>query len=481
MVVQVKIQNEIVVYLNNETRIMKMFTNNSLLSKLAFAASFILVTTGFSAQVSAQETLTIQQAIERMLQNNLNIKQAVLNVSTSTVNLEQSKAALYPSLNGSLDNSLNFGRSLNSATNQLVSNKFYQGIGNLSTSVDLFGGFAKINQIRQNKILLDAGNSNLDKVKNDLILQVVTAYFQVVFNTDLLAASKEQLLVAQQTEEREEALLDAGNKTLADISQAKAQVATAELNVTNAQNQLTISYLTLSQLMEMRPDSSDYVVIKPTVQDIVTAQKSYDINEVYNSSLSIFPDIKLARLNREAAEKGVAVAKGALSPRISLGGGIGSRYSYLLGSGMLGSIPNAHLFDQINNNFYQNIGLSLQIPIFNGFSARSNVKRAKINYEDYKIQEQLVRNNLNKVIAQAIADLRAADSRYRSTENTFNAQKDAFNVIEQRYNVGLVNSLDYNTARTNRNTAETDFIQAKYDLLFRSKVIDYYLGKQINF
>lgn len=460
---------------------MKMFTSNNLYFKLTFSASLVLVMMGFSTSLHAQETITIQQAIERMLQNNLNIKQAVLNVSTSQVNLQQSKAALYPSLNGTLDNSLNFGRSLNTATNQLVSNKFYQGTGGLSTSVDLFGGFAKLNQIRQNKILLDAGNSNLDKIKNDLTLQVVTAYFQVVFNTDLLKASKEQLLVSQQTEEREKALLDAGNKTLADISQAKAQVATAELNVTDAQNQLTISYLTLSQLMEMRADSDGYVVVAPTVQDIAMAQKSYDINEVYNSSLSIFPDIKLAQLNREAAERGVAVAKGSLSPRISLGGGIGSRYSYLLGSGLLGSVPNAHLFDQISNNFYQNIGLTLQIPIFNGLQARSNVKKAKINYEDYKIQESLAKNNLNKVIAQAVADLRAADSRYGSTQNTFNAQKDAFNVIEQRYNVGLVNSLDYNTARTNRNKAETDFIRAKYDLLFRSKVIDYYLGRQINF
>ena len=456
-----------------------MSTNNSLLSKLTFAVSFVIVTMGLSSNVSAQETITIQQAIERMLQNNLNIKRAVLSVSSSEVSLQQSKAALYPSLNGSLDNSLNFGRSLNGATNQLISQNFYGGNGGLNASVDLFGGFSKVNQIRQNKILLDAGNSNLDKVKNDLILQVVTSYFQVVYNVELLKASKEQLIVAQQTEQREEALLEAGNKTIADVSQAKAQAATAELNVTNAQNQLTISYLTLSQLMEMRSDSDNYSVVAPTIQEIATARKSYNVNEVYNASLSMFPDIKLARLNREAAEKGIAVAKGALYPTITLGGGLGSRYSYVVGTNLFN--PDSHFMDQISNNFYQNFGLSVRIPIFNGLSAKSNVKRAKIDYEDFKLQENLTKNTLNKVIAQAIADLRAADSRYSSTENTFNAQKDAFNVIEQRYNVGLVNSLDYNTSRTNMNKAETDFIQAKYDLLFRSKVIDYYLGKQINF
>lgn len=456
-----------------------MFTNNSLLSKLAGIAAVGFLSLGLSFSADAQEVLTIQQAIERMLQNNLNIKRAMLSVSSADVSLQQSKAALYPSLNGSVDNSLNFGRSLNGATNTLITQNFYAGNGGLNASVDLFGGFAKINQIRQNKILLEAGNSNLDKVKNDLILQVVTGYFQVVFNVELLKASKEQLVVAQQTEQREEALLDAGNKTIADISQAKAQVATAELNVTNAQNQLTISYLTLSQLMEMRSDNDNYTVVAPTIQEIATARKSYNISEVYNSSLALFPDIKLARLNREAAEKGVAVAKGSLYPRISLGGGLGSRYSYVLGANLFGVDP--HFSDQVSNNFYQNVGLNIQIPIFNGLSARSNVKKAKINFEDYKLQESLTKNNLNKVIAQAIADLRAADSRYSSTMNTFNAQKDAFNVIEQRYNVGLVNSLDYNTSRTNMNKAETDFIQAKYDLLFRSKVIDYYLGKQITF
>lgn len=454
-----------------------MFTNHSLLSKLKSIAAIGFLSLGFSLSAQAQEVLTIQQAIERMLQNNLNIKRAVLNVSSAAVDLQQSKAALYPTLNASADNSLSFGRGLNSTTFQVVNQKFYQGSGTLSTGVDVFGGLTKINQIRQNKILLAAGNSNLDKVKNDLILQVVTSYFQVVFNVELLKASKEQLLVAQQTEEREEALMDAGNKTVADVSQAKAQAATAELNVTNAQNQLTISYLTLSQLMEMRADTNEYSVVAPTIQDIAMAQKSYNVNDVYNSALSIFPDVKLAALNRQAAEKGIAVAKGALTPKISFGANLGTSYSYLLAA----ESQNQHFFDQVSSRFNQGIGLNLQIPIFNGLQARSNVKRAKINYEDYKLQESLTKNTLNKVIAQAIADLRAADSRYSSTLNTFNAQKDAFNVIEQRYNVGLVNSLDYNTSRTNRNKAETDFIQAKYDLLFRSKVIDYYLGRQITF
>ena len=455
---------------------MKIFTNHGLFSRLGCFVAAGCMSMCFSSSAQAQEVITIKQAVERMLQNNINVKQSALDVATADVNLSQSRAALFPTLNAGASNDLSFGRSLDQTTFQIRNQALSVTNGRLSTGVDLFGGLVKMNQIRQNKILLEAGKSALERTKNDLVLQVVTSYFQVVFNDDLLKASQEQLVVAQQTLERENALMDAGNKTMADISQAKAQVATAELNVTNAQNQLTISYLTLAQLMEMQADSANFKVVAPTIDDINYAQKSYNVNEVFTEALNRYPNIKLAQLNREAAEVGVKVAKGFQYPTLSLNGGIGSSYSYVFDED-----NNQPFTDQVNQRFNQFVGLSLQIPIFNGLTAKSNVKRAKIQYQGFINQEQLEKNNLNKVVAQAVADLRAADARYGSTEKTFNAQKDAFMVIEERYNVGLVNSLDYNTARTNRNRAEIDFIQAKYDLLFRSKVIDFYLGREITF
>ena len=456
---------------------MKKLTNNKFLPNLTRLCFLGLFVAGFTTDSLAQETITLPQAIDRMLQNNLTIKQGVLNVATSEVNLRQSRAAILPNLNATNSNNLSFGRGLDQTSFQIVNQKLYQGSGSIGTSVDIFGGFAKINQIKQNKILLEVDESNVDKIKNDLTLDVVVSYMQVVYNEDLLKASRQQLVVSQQTLKREDALLEVGNKTIADISQAKAQVSTAELNVTNAQNDLSISYLTLAQLMEMGTDTATFKVVAPTVAEIAIAQTDYDVRDVYNQALDNFPDIKLASLNALAAEKGIAIAKGSLYPSISLNAGLGSSYSYIFKT----LAPQDNFSTQIDDRFNQYIGLSLQIPIFNGLSAKSNVKRAKISYQNFKIQEQLAKNNLNKVIAQAVLDLKAAEGRYRSTENTFNAQKDAFNVIEQRYNVGLVNSLDYNTATTNRNRAEIDFIQAKYDLVFRSKVIDYYLGKQITF
>ena len=456
---------------------MKKFIHQHSLSKLTCIFLLGVLFTGFQNQVLAQQAITLPQAIDRMLENNLNIKQGALDVATADVNLRQSKAALLPSLNANSTNQVSFGRGFDQTSYAIVNQKLFTSSGSIGTSVDVFGGFAKINQIRQNKILLEANNSSLDKIKNDLVLNVVISYMNVVYNEDLLRASKDQLLVAEQTLKRENALMDAGNKTVADVSQAKAQVATAELNVTNAQNDLTISYLTLAQLMEMGSEVNSFKVVAPTLAEIKFAQTNYNVNDVYQTALKTYPDIRLASLNAMAAEQGIAVAKGSLYPSISLDAGIRSSYAYKFNS----NDPQEDFSTQINDRFNQYIGLTLQIPIFNGLFAKSNVKRAKITYEGYKIQEQLTKNNLNKVIAQAVTDLKAAESRYVSTENTYSAQKDAFNVIEQRYNVGLVNSLDYNTAITNRNKAEIDFIRAKYDLVFRAKVIDYYLGKQITF
>lgn len=452
---------------------MKMFTNKKLIT-----GSALVLLLNFAVDVNAQQVITIQQAVENTLNNNLTIKQAQFSAALANEDLTQSKYALYPNLNASVGPTLTFGRGLDQTTFQVTNQTSLFTSANLGTNVDVFRGFAKVNQIRQNKTLFEAGKSNVEKIKNDLVLNVVTAYLQVLYNTDLERASREQLDIANKTLARENALLDAGNKTLADVSQAKSQVATAELNLTNAQNALSISYLTLGQLMEMQPNQK-FVVQAPLIDNVKTAPTSQSAEEIYNNALNIFPDIKLASLRSLAAKQAIAVAKGSYYPSLSLGAGLNTSYSYQFNYS--GQFPQSSFVDQINQRLGQSIGMTLQIPIFNGFTARSNVRRAKINYNNVLTQEQLAKNNLNKVIFQATTDLRAAESRYSSTQNAFNAQKDAFYVVEQRYNVGLVNSLDYSTAQTNRNKAEIDFIQAKYDLLFRAKVIDYYLGKQIVF
>lgn len=430
---------------------------------------------GFIGQSKAQEIITIQQAIEKTLNNNLQVKQAQLSEKLGDLNLKQSQLALYPTLGGNIGQNMGWGR--NQVASGLYQNtQNYNLNGGISSGIDLFGGFSKLNQIKQNKAVLEADKTNVDKIKNDLILSVITSYLQILYNKDFLKAAQDQLDVAKQQLNQQQQLLDVGNKTLADISQAKSQVATAELNVTTAQNNLTISFLTLAQLMDIQ-SSTNYDVQAPLIDSFKNPSTQYDAEQVYNNALNIFPDIKLAKFNTEAARIGVKVAKGSLYPRLSFNASYGTSYFYSYSS----LLPNESFEKQLKNNISKGIGLSLSIPIFNGLQARNGVKRAEINLAQTQTQEQLAKNNLNKVIYQSVADLKAAESRYTSTKNAFDAQKDAFYVIDQRYQVGLVNSLDYSTALTNKNKAEIDMIQAKYDLLFRAKVIDYYLGKQIVF
>lgn len=481
---------------------MKITTPNIMIFRVALALGALFVTN--LQNVQAQEIITIQQAIEKTLNNNLQIKQARLSESLTDESLKQSKASLFPTLNGNGGYNVNFGRSLDPSTQSFSSQQFSSFNGGIATSVDLFQGFQKLNQIKQNKLLLDADKTYTEKIKNDLVLQVITSYMQILYNKDFLVAAKQQLAVAQQQMKQQQELLDVGNKTLADLAESKSLVATAELDVTTAQNALTISFITLAQLMDI-PSASSYEVKPPDVSSFNGSAGVYDPEEVYGQALSLFPDIKLAAIRTEAAKKAVDLAKGAYYPSISLGAGLNTNYS----SGrktILDIVPNGEreigytvsgekvlaatfkelsetyrFNDQIRDNFGQYVGFSLQIPIFNGFRTRTTVRRAKITLMQNQTEEQLSKNNLNKVIYQAVADLKAAQSTYESTSKTFVARKEAFSVIEQRYNVGLVNSLDYSTSQTNRNKAELDMIRAKYDLLFKAKVIDYYLGKQIIF
>jgi outer membrane protein len=355
-----------------------------------------------------------------------------------------------------------------------------------------------------NKLVLEVDKSNTAKIKNDLLLNVVTDYLQILTNQDLVTACKQQIAIAQITLDRTQKNFDAGSQSLADLSQSKAGVSTAELNLTNAQNQLDLSILVLKQYMEMDP-ATPISVERPDISKLTNVPTAFDANQVIKTALTVNPDIKLAEAQQETYLQQIKIAKGNYYPTLSLFAGIGSGYSNqaknitgatptgkidtigaVAATGQVVTVPAVNpvytpisFSNQLNTNFYQSVGLSLQIPIFNRFTARTSVRKAKLNYENAEVATQLAKNTLAKTITQAVLDLNAAVRRYASAQQTYQADKDAFEVIQQRYNVGLVNSLDYNTSLTNYNKAQTDMIEAKYEVVFRSKVIDYYLGNTI--
>jgi outer membrane protein len=222
--------------------------------------------------------------------------------------------------------------------------------------------------------------------------------------------------------------------------------------------------------MEMDP-TTQITVEKPDISKLTDVKTVYDANEVIKTAFGINPDIQLAEIQQQGYAQLIKVAQGGYYPILSLYGGAGSSYS--------NQIPSTFYNQFFNVNFNQYFGLNLQIPIFNKFTTRTTVRKAKLNYEYAQLTTQLAKNTLSKTIIQALADLQAAVKNYQSASHTYESTKEALNVTKQRYDAGFVNTLDYNTAVTNYNKAQNDMINARYSMVFRSKVIDYYLGNKI--
>lgn len=474
-----------------------------ILKRLSICA-LLLAVFGFTA--NAQQVITLQQAVDSTLKNNLNIKQAVMTESLGVEDYKQSKNNLLPSLNANPQASYNFGRSPNLTTYTYSSKSFLYVNGAASVGVTLFQGGQLRNQILQNKLLLDVDKTNTAKVKNDLLLNVVTDYLTILTDQDLVIAAKQQIALANITLDRAQKNFEAGNQTRADLAQAQAQVSTAQLNLTNAQNQVDLAILILKQYMEMDP-SKNITVEKPDISKLTDIRTIYDATEVIKTAFTTNPDIRLAELRQQTYAQAVKIAKGNYYPTVSLFGGVGTNYSNQITTQVVGQTPAAYVpigtvqgtnqtvltlkpvsqqiygpysaFGQLSNNLNESVGVSIQIPIFNRFLARTSVRKAKINYQYAELTTQLAKNNLSKTIIQAVLDLQAAEKSYQSAQQTFQSNKEALNVTKQRYDAGLENTLNYNTALTNYNKSQNDMIEARYQVIFRSKVIDYYIGNPI--
>jgi len=465
----------------------------------------LLVLVSFTAK--AQRVVSLQQAVDLTLKNNLTIKQAQFTEALGTEDYQQAKNNMLPNLTANPQASYNLGRSPNLTTYTYSSKSFLYVNGAASVGVTLFQGGQLRNQILQNKLILDVDKTNTAKIKNDLLLNVVTDYLTILTDQDLVIAAKQQVALANITLDRAQKNFDQQNATRADLAQAQSQVSTAQLNLTNAQNQVDLAILILKQYMEMDP-ATEITVEKPDISKLTDLRTVYDANEVIKTAFATNPDIHLAELQQQTYAQAVKIAKGNYYPTVSLFGGIGSNYSSLVTNKLIGQTDayyhvvgsvtpsndqvlspvkfkdpiysnNYPFATQFGDNLNESIGISVQIPIFNRFLARTSVRKAKINYQYAQLTTQLAKNTLSKTITQAMLDLQSAEKSYQSALRTFESNKEALNVVKQRYDAGLVNTLDYNTSLTNYNKSQNDMIEAKYQVIFRTKVIDYYLGNPI--
>jgi outer membrane protein len=425
----------------------------------------------FAFNAYSQEKWDLKKCIDYALEKNLQVKQAQVNADISKETLLQSEASTLPSLNGFATNNYNFGQTIDPFTNQFANSRVRSNNLGLNSSVVLFNGLQTLNTIKQNKYNLMANKYNVEKVKNDIALNIATAYLQILFNEELLSIAENQLGITRQQVKRIDQLVNVGTQPKGKLLEVQAQEASEELSVVNAQNNLDISYLTLIQLMQF-DSAENFSIVKPSISlpsDINSVPTSP--GQVYDAALTSQPVIKSAEYMVLGFEKNVAVAKGTISPRITLNGSFGTGYSGLKqditainfsGFDTIGYTTSGETVvrpaytaetkvrgfgDQLNDNLNKSIGFTLSVPIFNGLSSYTSVKRAKLNLLNAQYDLENTKNQLERTIEQAHADANAALKKYKATLKSVEALKESFGYTEQRFNVGLVNTVEYNDAK----------------------------------
>ena len=450
----------------------------------------------------AQKTWTLEECVTHALENNLQIKQQALNVELARENLLQSKANRFPSLNAGASHGYNFGRTIDPFTNEFATESVQTNNFNVSSGLTLFSGFQIHNNIRQRSLDLDASREDVESFRNDIALAVASYYLQILLNLELLEIASSQLEITRQQVERTAKLVEAGTLPMGSLYTVQAQAAGEELRLVNAQNQLDISYLNLVQLLDIT-DAADFRIAIPEIELLHNEELQHSPAEVYQTAVRFQPRIRAADIRVMSAEKGVAIAQGGRSPSLRLSGSYGTGYSGASREVVSTSIGSPRevgftasgekvfapgleyetrikpFRDQLSDNLNRSIGMSLSIPIFNSFQTRASVSRSKISLENARLSNQLARDQLFKTIQQAHADAQAALKRYLASEKNVTALEEAFRYTEQRFDVGMVNPLEYNDAKNRLTASQSELLQSKYEYVFRVKVLAFYMGEPL--
>ncbi len=460
------------------------------------------------AQTSPQ-TWSLQDCIDYALQNNLQLRQNALNNRVTANNLLQSRAERLPNLNASAGQSYNAGRSIDPFTNQFTTDVIRSNNFSVSMSIPVFTGFRIKNTITQNQVLLQAGEQDLAQAQNDLQLNIAGAYLNILLNRELVKNAELQRQNTDTQIERLRKLIAAGVLPEIDLYDLLAQAATNDQQIVSSRNALMLSELSLKQLLQL-PAQDSINIQTPVLSDPVLGSPALP-QLVYEQAETTQPNIKSADLNTEAARLGVEIAQSNRYPSISINGvaftgyssaqsqffeGDGTTQSVFLPIGFLADdpsrivltereIPNGEVIDftfgrQLKEAFRQNVGVTVQIPIFNRFQVDNAVKNAKINVERAQLNAQLTRNQLRQTIEQAYADVLAAQATYAATQERIRALETSLEAIEKRLQAGTANSIDFTLAQNQLNAARTDQLRAKYETIFRQKVLDFYQGKELS-
>ncbi|KAA3642653.1 MAG: TolC family protein [Bacteroidetes bacterium] len=440
---------------------------------------FALLSISVQAQPETKQW-TLEECINHALENNIQIQQSELNLLITNQNLAQSKYGMLPNINGFASHTYNFGQTIDPFTNQFATSQVRSNSLSLSSSVTLFNGFQTLNTVKKNQADLQASRFDMEKMQNDISLNIANFYLQILFSHELVKNAERQLQVTSGQITRIQKLVDAGSLPEGNLREIQAQYASEELQKINAENQLNITTLNLAQILRLE-DASNFDVVMPNLESFQGVSELITPGALYLTALETMPEVKSAEYSYYSAEKSKDIARGAYSPNLSATGSIGSGFSENNKEFADGELRVKPFNDQLDDNFNKSVGFRINIPIFNGMSARSNVQRAKLSLEIAELNLEDTKLQLRQKIESAHNDAIAALKRYKAAEKSVDALNLSFNYTKQRFDVGMLNSFEFNNEKNRLNNAESELLQAKYEYIFKTKVLDFYQGKAISF
>lgn len=416
-----------------------------------------------------KKTWSLKECLSYAKENNLQIKQSSISVEEAKNNVTQSTYDLLPSVNGSLSHDMSWGRSVNMQTLKIIKNQRNMNTsGSVSASLDIFNGLEKINTLKSNRTQLQIARQRVEKLKNDITIQVTKAYLQLLLAQEIAKSAEQNCRSTAEQVNRTSQLVEAGSQAYSTLLEVKSQLAGEKSQLVDAQNNVRSNTLALMQLLELPVEESENFAIEQPKEE-ADIYPTETVESIYSRALFL-PQIREAELSLRKSRYDYKATYGRLFPSLSINAGYGSYYT---------DGQDESFFTQFDHNKSHSIGFSLRVPIFNGLSVRSSVRNARLAVEASSLEVEIQKNNLYKEVQTAYNEAFSALEKMRSAAENFKSIKESFTYTENKFNVGMMNATDYIVAKSTLFSAESSFYQAKYQYIFELKILDFYKGIDI--
>lgn len=452
----------------------------------------------------AQQKWSLKQCVDYATANNISVKQADVQARFDRLTHQQSVMALYPRVNSQHSTGLQFGRSIDPTSNAFTTNQILFANHGLDVGLDLFNWFSKKNTVAANQYLAQAGVAKLEKAKNDIALNVANAYLTALLNNEQIHVSEVQLAQSKEQVTNVDKQVRAGALPELNLAEVMAQLANDSATLITARANYTLSVLQLKALLNLDAAAPFELDVPPVEAIPLLPLAELDPALVYQSALENLPQQKINDLNLKAWQKNVAIAKAGMYPSLSFFGGLSSRYSNaqktIPNNFQLINVPAGTVeidgavypvftqfsqpsgfdrntyFRQLSNNFSQNAGLGLNIPIFNGGAARTGWQKARLNVESQQLLKEQDAQTLKQDIYQAYTNAVAAIEKYNASNVAVQSAQKAYDFAGKRFDVGLLKPIDLIMNQNNLFRAKINMLSAQYDYVFKMKLLEFYKG-----